>query len=111
VRRELLWGDKLLELSCTAKELPVGYIGPQNQVVGSCQELKKTFVQVASELVKDEETEAEFENFFVVYAVMEKLSQMVERNQLGCRCGNHNLVVEILSYRIELICETCKAPE
>ncbi|HHV64436.1 MAG TPA: hypothetical protein GXX46_05125 [Peptococcaceae bacterium] len=109
VKREVMRRESLLELSCPAKELPVGYVGTQNEVVNACQDLKRTFVQVASELVKDEESEAEFENFYVVYAVMEKLSQMVERGQLGCRCGNHNLVVEILSDRIELSCGNCQA--
>lgn len=107
--RSLIWGEELLPLVCSEKELPIGYIGPELKVVISCQDIKKTFVRLASELVNDEEAEGEFDNFFVVYAVMEKLGKMVEREQLGCRCGNNNLSVEILTDRIELVCETCQA--
>jgi len=34
---------------------------------------------------------------------------MVERGQLECRCGNKNLSVEILSDKIELVCQACYA--
>jgi len=108
-RRGLVWGEELLQLPCTGKEFPVGYIGPQLKVMNSCQDIKKTFIQLASELVSDEEPESEFDNFFVVYGVMEKLGKMVEHSQLGCRCGNQNLSVEILSDRIKIICGFCEA--
>lgn len=107
-KRGLIWGEDLLQLACKEKEIPIGYIGPRFKVMNSCQEIRKTFIQLASELVNDEET-FEFDNFFVVYAVMEKLGKMVERSQLGCRCGNHNLAVEILTDRIEIVCELCQA--
>ncbi|NLI91105.1 MAG: hypothetical protein GX434_02530 [Peptococcaceae bacterium] len=108
-KRGSIWGDDLFPLTCRGKELPLGYIGPRHKVENSCRDIKKTFVQLASELVNDEETESEFDNFFIVYAVMEKLGKMVERGQLGCRCGNYNLSVEILSDRIEIVCELCHA--
>lgn len=108
-KRKLIWGEELIQLTCKEKDLPIGYIGPENLVTASCQEIKKLFVQLASELVNDEEIETEFDNFFIVYAVMEKLSKMVERGQLGCCCGNNNLSVEILGDRIELVCQNCHA--
>jgi hypothetical protein len=108
-KRGMLWGEELLQLTCREKELPVGYIGPEFKVISACQEIKKTFIQLASELVTDEETESEFDNFFIVYAVMEKLGKMVDDGQLGCKCGNRNLAVEILSDRIEIVCELCQA--
>ncbi len=107
-KRNLIWGEGLLELLCREKELPIGYIGPQYKVISYCEDVKKTFIQLASDLVNDEET-CEFDNFFVVYGVMEKLGKMVECGQLGCRCGNHNLSVEILTDRIEIVCELCQA--
>lgn len=107
--RELLWGEELIQLSCKEKELPVGYIGPQTEVISCCQEIKRTFIKLASELVRDEELESEFDNFYVVYAVMEKLGKMVEQGLLGCRCGNNSLSVEILSDRIKIICGFCQA--
>lgn len=107
-KRNTIWGEELLQLACREKEIPIGYIGPRLKVASACQEIKKTFIQLASELVNDEET-SEFDNFFVVYAVMEKLGKMVEHRQLGCRCGNHNLAVEILADRIEIVCESCQA--
>lgn len=106
-KRDFIWSDKLLSLSCSEKELPIGYIGPDQQVIPLCEEIKKTFVQVASELVSDEEQEGEFDNFFIVYAVMEKISKMVERQMIGCRCGYNKLSVEILPDRIELECQNC----
>jgi len=108
-KRNAIWGDSLLQLGCSDKKLPIGYIGSKQQVLSSCQELKKEFVQFAYQLVNDEEKESEFDNFFIVYAVMEKLGKMVERGQLGCRCGNQGLAVEILPNRIELVCESCRA--
>lgn len=109
VKRARLLGGSLFPLVCTENKLPIGYFGPQLQVVNSCQEIKKTFVQLASELVNDEDNEAEFDNFFVVYAVMEKLGKMAEQGQLGCRCGNNHLAVGILPDRIELVCKSCRA--
>ncbi len=108
-KRALIWGEDLFQLSCREKGIPIGYIGPRHQVENSCQEIKKTFVQFVSELVNDGDTELEFDNFFTVYAVMEKLGKVVECGQLGCRCGNKNLTVEILPDRIELLCESCQA--
>lgn len=108
-RRGFIWGNEILELACSEKKLPIGYIGPRKEVISSCQEIKNSFVKFASELVKDEGSESEFENFLVVYAVMERLCKLVERDLLGCRCGNSNLAVEILHDRIELICEKCSA--
>ncbi|RNC28903.1 MAG: hypothetical protein AWM53_01090 [Candidatus Dichloromethanomonas elyunquensis] len=108
-KRGTIWGESLLQLSCREKEIPLGYIGPRTKVENSCRDIKKTFIQLASELVNDEEAESEFDNFFIVYGVMEKLGKMVERGQLGCCCGNYNLAVEILSDRIEILCELCQA--
>lgn len=108
-KRNLIWGEDLLKLICSVKNLPIGYIGHHNQVINSCQEIKKNFVKLASQLVNDGENENEFDNFFIVYAIMEKISEMVERGQLGCRCGNKNLSVEIQSDKIELVCQTCYA--
>ena len=108
-KRNHIWGEDLLKLVCNDKNLPIGYIGHNHQVVNSCQEIKKNFVQLASQLVNDGENEYEFDNFFIVYAIMEKISKMVERGQIGCRCGNKNLTVEILSDKIELVCQACYA--
>lgn len=108
-KRNLIWGEELLQLVCSEKELPVGYIGPRIKVVDSSQEIKKTFVKLASELVNDEGIDAEFDNFYVVYTVMEKLGKMVERRKLGCKCGNNSLVVEILPDYVELVCESCRS--
>ena len=108
-KRGKIWGEDILQLGCSDKGLPIGYIGPRQQVINCCRGIKKEFVQFAYQLVNDEEKEPEFDIFFIVYAVMEKLGKMVERGQLGCRCGNKNLAVEILPDRIELICEACRA--
>lgn len=108
-KRGQIWGKDLLQLVCDKKGLTIGYLGQKNQVENSCQEIKKNFVQLVSQLVRDEDVEYEFENFFIVYAVMEKLGKMVERGQIGCRCGNSNLTVEILPDRIELVCKSCQA--
>lgn len=108
-KRSYIWGDDLLPLVCNEKDLPIGYIGNNQQVTDSCQEIKKNFVKLASQLVNDGENESEFDNFFIVYAVMEKISKIVERGQLGCRCGNKSLSVEILSEKIELVCQSCSA--
>lgn len=108
-KRFNIWGSVLLEMTCPDKSLAVGYIGTRTKVENSCKDIKKNFLQFASQLVNDEETEVEFDNFFVVYALMEKLCVMAEKDLLGCKCGNNNLAVEILSDRIELICEECKA--
>jgi hypothetical protein len=59
-------------------------------------------------MVNDEETESEFDNFFCVYAIMEKSAKWLNENQLGCRCGNDNLAVEIYG-QDELVCESCHA--
>ena len=108
-KRNQIWGDNLLMLGCNDNDLPIGYIGNNQQVSSSCQEIKKNFVKLASQLVNDGENESEFDNFFIIYAIMEKISKMVERGKLGCRCGNKNLSVEILSEKIELVCQSCSA--
>ena len=104
-----LWSEDILSLLCSNQELPIGYFGPKALVVNRCQEIKKKFVQLVCQLVNDEDKESEFDIFFVIYAVMEKLSRMVDQGKLGCRCGNKNLAVEILPDRIELACESCDA--
>lgn len=109
LKRDLIWGGNVFQLTCSDKKLPIGYIGPEQQVINSCEEIKKKFIQFVSQLVDDEEIESEFDSFFVVYAVMEKLGKMAESRTLGCSCGNNNLSVEILPDKIELICETCGA--
>jgi len=108
-KRNVLWSDNILRLRCSDKKLAIGYIGPKSLIDNCCQEIKKNFLRFACQLVNDKEKEFEFEVFFVVYAVMEKLSKMVDQGKLGCRCGNKNLAVEILADRIELACERCNA--
>ncbi|AFV03925.1 hypothetical protein UNSWDHB_2781 [Dehalobacter sp. UNSWDHB] len=109
-RRELIWGEQPLRLGCSDKELPVGYIGPESRVMELCTEIKKNFVRLASELTSDQEDlDVMTDDFFVVYGVIEILGRLVERKKLGCKCGNHNLTVEILPESVELICDLCKA--
>lgn len=108
-KRNTIWGEELLKLACNDKDLPIGYIGHKQEVTNSCQEIKSNFVKLASQLVNDGENEIEFDNFFIVYAIMERISKMVEREQLSCRCGNKNLSVEILSDKIEIVCQSCYA--
>lgn len=100
---------EILPLKCSAKNNLIGHLGPKDQVVNCCQDMKKNFVQFVCQLVNDEDKEPEFDIFFNVYGVMEKLGKMVERGLLGCRCGNKSLAVEILPDRIELNCDQCGA--
>jgi hypothetical protein len=108
-KRGFIWGENILPLLCSKKEMPIGHIGPREMVLHHAQDMKKDFVQFVCQLVNDEEKEPEFDNFFIVYAVMEKLGKMVERGRLGCGCGNKNIAVEILPDKIELVCERCDA--
>ncbi|MGI5902140.1 MAG: hypothetical protein ACOX7U_06665 [Desulfitobacteriia bacterium] len=109
VKRSKVWGEEVLPLVCLSKGLTVGCLGPRQEAEDIYQDLKKEFVQFLYQLVKDEEDSAEFDVFFVVYAIMEKLSKMVGSGKLGCRCGNDFLKVEIMPDRIELLCEKCRA--
>jgi len=108
-KRSKIFGKDTLQLFCPDNELPLGYFGPRQQVINSCEDIKKEFVYFAYQMVNDEEKESEFDNFFVVYAVMEKLGKMAIRDQLGCRCGNRHMAVEIMPDRIEIICGSCRA--
>lgn len=108
-KRSAVWGEDVLKLECQVKKLPIGYIGKRNSITGLCQEMKQGFVQFASQLVNDEEPDNDFEYFFIIYALMEKIGKMAEADLLGCKCGNNNLAVEILPEGIEIICEKCHA--
>jgi len=108
-KRENIWGKNVVKLKCMGIELPIGYIGLKKYVDRASQEMKKMFVQFASKMVEDDELDGEFDNFFIVYSLLEKLSKMAEKNLLGCRCGNKNLIVEVFADRIELYCERCEA--
>ena len=46
-KRNLIWGEELLKLVCNDNDLPIGYIGQDQQVAISCQEIKKNFVNLA----------------------------------------------------------------
>lgn len=107
-RKTLARGESLLELVCKEKGLLIGYIGPQKEVDNSCREMKQNFFEFASQLVNDLKP-AEFDNFFIVYAIMERIGKMVEGGRFGCQCDSDNLAVDILPDRIEFLCEDCGA--
>ncbi|NLP43329.1 MAG: hypothetical protein GX351_01760 [Peptococcaceae bacterium] len=109
VKKDLIWGEKPLQLICKTENTPIGYIGSKQFVENSCQEIMKRFIQLVSQLLNEEEPDAEFDNFFVVYAVMEMLGKMAQTGRLGCKCGNNNLAVEIMSDCIEIKCSACRA--
>lgn len=109
VKRGELWGDSVVKLQCQTKKLPIGYIGAKDAISPLCQEIKHNFIQFASQLVNDEENDIDFEHFFIIYALMEKIGKMAERDLLSCKCGNNNLTVEILQDRIEILCDKCHA--
>lgn len=108
--KKSIWGTEPLSLVCSEKERPIGYFGPRQAVVELCQDTKKDFVDFVSEFVTDdEEFDSQSDDFFIVYGVMEILDRMADRGQLSCECGNHDLSVEILTDKIELYCNSCKA--
>jgi len=109
VKKDLIWGEEPLQLTCKAENTPLGYIGSKQFVENSCQEIMKRFIQLVSQLLQEDEPEAESDNFFVVYAVMEMLGKMAQAGKLGCKCGNNDLAVEIMADRIEIKCSACRA--
>jgi hypothetical protein len=71
VKKDLIWGEKPLQLICKTENTPIGYIGSKQFVENSCQEIMKRFIQLVSQLLNEEEPDAEFDNFFVVYDCIE----------------------------------------
>lgn len=100
---EKLWSGEVISLQCMDTGYDLGYIGADRQV----RELAENVEDELEELLDEFGYDDYFANPDIMGQVMHYLRDIVEKDNLYCQCGNHQIDVDIFPDRLELHCKEC----
>ncbi|WP_148135268.1 hypothetical protein [Candidatus Formimonas warabiya] len=98
-----LFSPEAFPLVCLDTGLEIGFVGSKEKVKDAVKNQERTF----ADLIEDTGFEEFFDNPDVMYQVLEYLNNISAEGAITCKCGNHNIDLDILPDRLEMVCSDC----
>ncbi|MCR6545451.1 hypothetical protein [Dehalobacterium formicoaceticum] len=98
-----LFSLDLFPLICLETGLEIGFIGTKDQVIAAVNNLERTFTDLEEEI----NWGVFSDNRDIMVQVLEYMNRLSEDGTLKCKCGNKNIDVDLLTDRLEMVCNDC----
>lgn len=98
--RQQFWRGQVDKIYCSSTNMELGFIGERSAVYGILDSCRR-------ELDTASDEDGEWTNPEIMYGVLNKVHDIAERGGLYCRCGSHDIAMEILPDRLKLTCRRC----
>lgn len=104
VSAENFWNKPLLTYKCPAAGIDVFFVGERSMV----EQVLDENSDVYSDIIDEFDDEGGELSFNLLYAIIERLSYLIEHEHVSCVCGSIKPEFEIIGESIALKCVKCK---
>lgn len=100
VRKATFWQSDFFVLNCPETGIGVLFIGDENKVRKAIDEQEKSIMESDNPPIMPRELTRLFES-------IEHISLLAKQKKVYCKCGSHEIDIELYDEKIDLKCRSC----
>lgn len=102
ISKENFWNKPLITHKCPATGIDIFFAGEQKYVEEILDENSEVYSDVVDNLFDDVE-----QTFSILYAIIERLHELMKKDLVSCVCGNDDVDLNIINDNIVITCKKC----
>jgi len=103
ISKEHFWHKPLITYKCPVAGIDIFFAGERKMVEQVLDENSDVYSDVIDDFDDDEDT-----SFNLLYAIIERLHNLMDSHNVSCVCGNEETELNIVNGNIIITCKKCK---
>lgn len=104
ISKEHFWNKNLITYKCPVAGIDIFFAGKKDEV----EKILEDNSDVYSDVIDDMDDDTDNVSFDLLYAIIERLHNLMENHDVSCLCGSEDIEMNIVNGNIILSCKKCK---